>query len=209
MIAKIEEMNKQLQDMADELRYRALKEENNIKFPDVFNVWEYDKPIHIHANNSHKIECQIEDLGEYYKILYPMWDTNPKTYLNDFCWYADKDSIFLIERPYSGRVVKILRELLPEHEVSTVKNDVMIDGCKIGPTQMAAQIYDWEGNQPSGSLFYLLRWAHVEVLDEIFANDPNHQLRQTKAPLVSLNNFFPNTTREEFINILEEKGRQL
>ena len=95
---------------------------------------------------------------------------------------------------------------MPNHCVNIVGNDIIIDEVKIGPT-CAAGTVDWSGKttiQNSGCI-YLLRWAHPEKLDKIFAGDPNHLKRKVsgKRPIGALNYFIKELSRQEFIAYLE------
>lgn len=208
MISDIENYDKQLLYVIEGLRQRI--DGGAIEYPPVFETFSMDKPIHILTANTPEWRAKLIDKGDHYEMMYPRFGSLDKTYKNDFCWINDEDTVFLIERPFRNRLIRFLQTLLPSHNIHTIKNDIMIDGYKIGPTCMAGAITDWNGNNnpPTSSLIYCLRWSNVDKLDEIFKDDPNHQERKAnKAPLGSIDMFVEGMTRLEFIKKLEDFGK--
>lgn len=203
MVTDKEEFNKQLQFVIDDIKARVCGGESTS--PPHFQAYNMDKDIRVYTANFDKWIPGLIDCGDYYKIMYPRFGDCQKEYIDNFCWVIDEDTVFCIERPFKNRVVRLLRCLLPEHEISTIKNDVMIDGQKIGPTCQAGAIHNWsgEGNKDWSSLIYCLRWSNPEKLDEIFADEPNHQERvNTKGGITSLDKFLK-ISRKDFITLLE------
>lgn len=208
MVTTIEEYNKQLQFVIDDIKARVCGGESTS--PPHFQAYNMDKPIHVLTANVEDYKEGLIDKGDYYEMMYPRFGSLQKSYTNNFCWIIDEDTVFVIERPFKNRVVRLLKNLLPNHKVHYIKNDIMIDNCKIGPTCMAGQINDWtiQDNPKTSSLIYCLRWSNVEGLDEYFAGDPNHEARKndpTKGPMTSLDKFL-NISREEFMNLLESEN---
>ena len=204
MVTTIEEYNKQLDYVITDIKQRLLG--GDVVTPPHFQCYNMDKPIHVLTANVDKYKPGLIDKGEYYEMMYPRFGDLQKHYLNDFCWIIDEHTVFIIERPFRNRVVKLLRQLLPDHDIHSIKNDVMIDGFKIGPTCMAGKIEDWtrDDNPSTSSLIYCLRWDDVDGLNEIFKDDPNHIKRMNSDhPIKCLKDFLPNMEREEFMNLVE------
>lgn len=171
-------------------------------------VCRLDKPIRMRTNDSEQFVCKLEDMGDYYTHLFPRYGRLGKTYTNDYNWVIDEDSILYFERPYKGRVVKLLRRLLPNSNIRSIKNDLIIDNVKIGPTFACGKIEDFtsDNNPPTSSLVYLLRWRNVEGLEKYFAGDPNHEKRKASGtPLGSLDMFLKDITKEEFEELLQKE----
>lgn len=208
MVTTIEEYNKQLNYVIEDLKARLNNTGSNN--PPHFQTYNMDKPIHVLTANVDIYTPELVDKGDHYEMMFPRFGDLQKSYTNDFCWIIDKDTVFLIERPFKNRVIKLLRKLLPDIPIRTLKNDVMIDYYKIGPTCMAGTITDWTGenNPKDSSMIYCLRWDNVKDLDKYFAGDPNHEARKngTKDPLGCLKQFLPNMTREEFMELLEKEN---
>lgn len=204
MVTTVEEYNKQLDYVISEIKERVMG--GNTVNPPHFQTYDMDKPIHVLTSNAEEYTPGLIDKEEHYEMFYPRFGSLTKTYTDDFAWIIDKHTVFAIERPFKNRVIRALRQLLPNNTIRSIKNDVMIDGVKIGPTCMAGQISDLtlENNPPNSSLIYCLRWDNVEGLDEYFAGDPNHEARKNgKAPIGCLSNFIKDMTREEFMSFLE------
>ena len=179
---------------------------NNIQPPTTW-VCNLDKPIRMRTDNSETFVCKLEDKGDYYTHLFPRYGRLNKTYTGGWNWVIDNDSILYFERPFKNRVIKLLKKLLPNSTIESIKNDIIIDGCKIGPTFASGKIEDFtsENNPPTSSIVYLLRWSNVEGLDKYFAGDPNHEKRKASdTPLASLD-LFLDMSKEEFIKLLEEQ----
>lgn len=205
MVTTIKEYNKQLNYVIIDIKQRI--HGGNIITPPHFQTYNMDKPIHVLTANTENYKPGLIDKEDHYEMMYPRFGDLKKSYTNDFCWIIDPHTVFIIERPFKNRVIRFLKELLPNNNIIRIKNDVIIDGYKIGPTCMAGQITDWtqENNPSSSSLIYCLRWDNVEGLDEYFAGDPNHEDRKlNKAPLGCLSQFIKNMTREEFMISLEQ-----
>lgn len=171
-------------------------------------VCHLDKPIKMRTNDSSEFVCKLEDKGEYYTHLFPRFGTLKKKYTDDFNWIIDDKTILFFERPYRGRVVKLLNKLLPNYNIRPVHNDIIINNYKMGPSFMCGQVNDmgdYENNPPTSSIVYCLRWTDAEGLDKYFAGDPNHEKRKSSnTPLGSLDMFLKNITKEEFEQMLEE-----
>ena len=204
MVTTIEEYNKQLEYVIIDIKHRL--KGGKAMTPPHFQCYDMDKPIHVLTANVEQYVPGLLDKGDYYEMMYPRFGDLQKSYLDNFCWIIDEHTVFCIERPFKNRVVKLLRQLLPQHNVHTVKNDIMIDNFKIGPTCMAGAIFDWSGdNNPStSSLIYCMRWDDLEGLNEMFKNDPNHIKRMTSdKPIGCLKDFLSDMTRQEFMQLLE------
>lgn len=206
MVTTVEQYNKDLQDVVDELRYRIQGYQER-ELPDSMKVYDVGKPVHIKTNNSNNLTSELIDKGSYYEMLYPRFGSLQKHYTDDFAWIIDNDTVFIIERPYKERVVKLLRRLLPNSEIKSISNDLVIDGYKIGPTCVTGIIEDFNNDstiQNSG-IIYCLRWTNAAGLDKYFAGDPNHEERKaSKEPMGSLDMFLT-ISKEEFIKMVEEQ----
>lgn len=204
MVTTIEEYNKQLEYVIIEMRDRILG--GDTINPPHFQTYNMDKPIYVYTSNSNDYVSGLIDKGDHYEMFYPRFGDLHKTYTNNLAWVIDEHTVFAIERPFKNRIIKVLKHLLPNCIIKAIKNDVMIDGVKIGPTCMAGQITDYtlENNPPNSSLIYCLRWDDVEGLEKYFAGDPNYEARKHgKAPIGCLSDFIKNMTREEFMIYLE------
>lgn len=202
MVTTIKEYNKQLEYVITDIKQR-LKGGNELTPPHL-QCYNMDKPIHVYTANVEEYEPGLIDKGDHYEMMYPRFGDLQKTY-KSMCWIIDDHTVFIIERPFQNRVIRLLKHLLPDHNIHTIKNDVMIDGHKIGPTCMAGLITDWNGvdNPLNSSLIYCLRWDDLDELNEIFKDDPNHQERlNSKAPLGCLSDYL-NISREEFMRLIE------
>lgn len=202
MVTTIEEYNKQLEYVITDIKQR-LKGGNELTPPHL-QCYNMDKHIHVYTANVEKYEPGLIDKGDHYEMMYPRFGDLQKTY-KSMCWIIDDHTVFIIERPFQNRVIRLLKHLLPDHNIHTIKNDVMIDDHKIGPTCMAGLITDWNGvdNPINSSLIYCLRWDDLDGLNEIFKDDPNHQERlNSKAPLGCLSDYL-NISREEFMRLIE------
>jgi len=203
MITSIEEFKQISKEFHDDLIDRA-NQEPVIRKPS-HSCYRFDKPLHIIINNE-KEESQVIEKEDHYELLFPCYGTNSKQYTGGFCWVVDDDTVFYLERPYKGRVVKLLRQLFPEKNIRSIHNDLTIDGFRIGPTFMCGQITDFTINEnpESSSLCYCLRWSNPEGLNDYFAGDPHHEERKTKPNQQgSLDMFIKNMTKEEFETALE------
>lgn len=202
MVTTLEEYNKELQDVHNDFIDKIT---NNITIrKPTHYCYQLDKPVYILVNNKEE-NAYIVDRGDHYEQTFPCYGFNPKQYKDDLAWILDDKTIFYIERPFKNRVIKLLRQLLPEHDIKTIKNDIIIDGIKIGPTCLAGPILDWSGenNPENSSLIYCLRWTDAEGLDKYLAGDTNHEKRKSSGiPLGSLDKFLT-MSKEEFENMLE------
>lgn len=206
MVTTVEQYNKDLQDVVDEIRYR-LQGYQERELPDSMKVYSLDKPIYVLTNNSTETTSQLIDKGNHYEMLYPRYGNLQKTYTNDFAWIIDDETVFIIERPFKNRVIKLLRQLLPNAEIKAIRNDVVINGYKIGPTCVAGVIEDYttDATVQNSGMIYCLRWTNPAGLDKYFAGDPNHEARKaSKEPIGSLD-IFLDMSKEEFIKLLEEQ----
>jgi len=205
IVNTVEKYNEDLRSLIEGFRERI--QGGNTIFPPCLNVYCMDKPIKIYTANVDDYTGALMDKGEYYEMMFPRFGELQKCYKNNFSWIVDDDTLLITERPFKNRVIKLLRRLLPNNCVHVIKNDVMIDNFKVGPTCMIGKITDWyceNENPPTSSILYCLRWRNVEALDEIFKGDPNHELRKNgKMPLNSLDKFL-NISKEEFIKLLQE-----
>lgn len=204
MITTIEEYQKELTDVHNDYLDNMQNNIAPIARPPSHHCYQLDKPVHVLINNDCK-PALIVDKGEYYEQTFPCYGFNPKSYKDDFGWVIDDKTVFYIERPYKGRVVKLLRELLPSHTIRSIHNDLIIDNVKIGPTCIGGRITDYtiEDNPPTSSLIYCLRWSDPEELDEYFKDDLNHQARLANDIKLGALNQFLSISKEEFINLLE------
>ena len=205
MITDIINYQKELTDVHNDFIDNVTNNPNPTIRPETHSCYQLDKPVHILINN----KCEpalITDKGDHYEQTFPCYGFNPKSYKDDFGWVLDDKTVFYIERPYKGRVVKLLRQLLPNCEIKSIHNDLIIDGVKIGPTYTGGRITDFtlDNNPPYSSLIYCMRWSDPEELDNYFAGDPNHEARKAKAiQLGSLDMFIKNMSKHEFETMLE------
>jgi hypothetical protein len=205
MITSLEEYQKQLTDVHNDFIDNVTNKLCPEVRPSTHSCYQLDKPVYILINNDSK-PATIIDKGDHYEQTFPCFGFNPKQYTDDFGWVLDDKTVFYIERPYKGRVVKLLRQLLPDCEIKSIHNDLIINNVKIGPCYTGGRILDFtkDINPPSSSLIYCMRWTDVEGLDKYFAGDPNHEKRKNgPTPLGSLDMFIKNMTKQEFERMLE------
>lgn len=202
MITTLEDYKKELEDVHNDF-IDKITHNITIRKPTHY-CYKLDKPVYILVNNKEE-NAYIVDRGDHYEQTFPCYGFNPKQYKDDLAWILDDKTVFYIERPYKGRVVKLLKQLLPDHKINTVHNDVVIDNIRIGPTYMGGQITDFtkEDNPPYSSLIYCLRWSDPEELDQYFKGDPNHEARKEKEIKQGSLDMFLNISKEEFENMLE------
>lgn len=203
MVTTIEEYNKQLEYVITELKERILG--GNTINPPHLQTYNMDKPIYVYTSNAENYMPGLIDKVDHYEMFYPRFGDLHKTYINDLCWLIDNHTVFIIERPFKNRIIRLLKHLLPDHDIKSIKNDVMIDNYKIGPTCIAGPIDNMNGsnNKENSSMIYCLRWDDLEGLNEFFKDDPNHQKRITSdKPLKCLSEFL-NMSREEFMELIE------
>lgn len=171
-----------------------------------------DKDIRIYTG--HDLNLTFEDRGDYYYLYFGQGTSFPKE-KEGFAWLSDKHSIFFFERPYEEKVLKLLKKLLPDAEVSYNKNDIYINGTKNGASlrtgyqkQVKDGIEDVEINEsePLSGMIYILRWDNLDGLNEAFKDVEHHQERlRAKEPLSTLSDFLKDITRDEFIKLLENE----
>lgn len=205
MITNIEQFQKQYSDFLEEFINRV--KGGNKVFPSVALVTRLDKPMKIYTNNREAYNQKVYVEGDHYALNFPRFNTLQKKYDNDFSWYLDEDTVFFFERPFTNKVNNVLKKLLPNHIIHLIKNDVMIDDVKIGPTFICGNITDFTGksNPQNSGIIYCLRWRNVEMLDEIFKGNNNHEARkQSRYQLGSLDVFLK-ISKEEFEKMLEEE----
>lgn len=212
MITTIDKYNSCLKDVQEEFRdtVNGIPAENQKRKPRCNQVFDLGKPVYMLIDNEFPEEMPtLIDKGDHWEHRFHLCGVMPveHKYTNDFGWVNDSESVFFIERPFTNKVVRLLRELLPEHEVKPLKNDIIIDGWKVGPTCETGRT-DYTGlNSPQNSgIIYVLRWTNPEGLDKYFGGDPHHELRKTslKQPIGSLDMFLPKKmTRADFIAKLE------
>lgn len=205
MITTIEQYEEEFANLVEDFKNMVYKTKN-IQ-PAKSTIWKLDKPIYIYTNNTTEPKIKLEDKVDRYEHVFPRFGMLYKKYTNDLAWVIDKDTVMYSERPYKGRVVKLLRRLLPEYNIRSIHNDLIINGYKIGPTLMTGQVTDYtmDSNLPTSSVVYCLRWSNPKGLDVYFAGDPNHEKRKiSNIPLGSLDMFLENITKEQFEQMLEE-----
>lgn len=205
MVTTIEEYNKQLEYVIEDIKQNILGGDK--VNPPHFQTYNMDKPIYVFTANSNDYTPGLIDKGDHYEMFYPRFGSLTKTYTNNLAWVIDKHTVFCIERPFKNRVIRALKQLLSNDTViNTIKNDIIINGYKIGPTCIAGRIDNMLGfdNKPNSSLIYCLRWDDVQGLEKYFAGDPNYEARKHgKAPIGCLSDFIKNMTRLEFMVYLE------
>ena len=183
-----------LNDVQDEFRDKILgiPLENQLTRPTINKVFSLERPIHILIDDFEKTKrLELVDKGTYFEHRFHRYHTFPagKGYTNDFGWVVDNDSILFIERPFTNKVIRLLNRLLPNHEVYPLKNDIIIDNFKIGPTFETGTCIRGDELSPNNSgCLYLLRWTNPEGLEKYFAGDNNYEQRKTskKQPIGSL-----------------------
>lgn len=170
-----------------------------------------DKAIKIYTGQD--LGVIFEDRGNEYYIYFGQGQQFPKE-KEGLAWLSDSQSIFFFERPYTGKVVRLLKQLLPEHSVEYYKNDIYIDGTKNGAslrTGYQSQMDDYvedlrvDSSAELSGMIYILRWSDIDELNEVFKDIEHHQIRlRDKKPLSTLSDYITNMTREQFMQMLED-----
>ena len=206
MITTVKQYEEEFANLVEDFKNTVYK--TNKTQPAKAMVWKLDKPVFIYTNNSTEPVIKLEDKSDHYQHVFPRFGMLHKTYTKDLAWVIDSNTIMYSERPYRGRVVKLLTKLLPQFNIRPVHNDIIINNYKIGPSLMCGQIVDmgdYENNPPTSSIVYCLRWSDVGGLDKYFAGDPNHEKRKASdTPLGSLDMFLKDITKEQFEQMLED-----
>lgn len=200
-----------LNDVQEEFRDRMLKvpQEKQPHRKAINKVFALEKPIHILIDDFELTRrLELVDKGEFLEHRFHRYHTFPtgKSYRGDFGWVVDDDSILFIERPFTNKVIRLLNRLLPDHNINSFKNDIIIDNFKIGPTfETGTCLHDGTPSPNNSGCLYLLRWTNPEGLEKYFAGDPNYEARKTagKQPIGSLDMFIQDKTKTEFITMLE------
>lgn len=207
MITKIEEFQKQYDDFLGEFINRIKCE--NKQFPTVNLATRLDKPMKIYTNNREDYNQKVYIENDNYALNFPRFNQLQKTYDNDLAWYLDSDTVFFFERPFTNKVIRVLKKLLPKNHINILKNDIIIDGVKVGPTLICGAIDDYTGinNKQNSGVIYCLRWSNLKNLDIIFNGNNNHEARKkdiSRGRIGTLDEFL-DITKNEF-EILLEKG---
>lgn len=184
----------------------------------VIQCVELDKPLEIYAGQT--LDLVFDDLPDKYYLYFGLG----KDWALEKCcleWLSDKHSIFFFERPFNNKVLKVLKKLLPNADVSYNKNDIYINGTKNGASlrtgleqQIDDEYYDKDTNtilkhtssKELSGMIYILRWDNLEGLNEVFKDSLHHQDRlNNKEPLSTLSEFLEpiGITKEDFISMLE------
>ena len=205
MIKTIEQFQEQYDNFLAEFINRV--KEGNETFPSVNLATQLDKPMRIYTNNREAYNQKVYIENDHYALNFPRFGKLQKEYDNEFAWYLDEDTVFFFERPFTNKVNKVLKKLLPNNKIHLLKNDIMIDGVKIGPSLICGTITDYTGeNNPQNSgVIYCLRWSNLDKLHEVFEGNNNHEERKNgKAPLGTLDQFL-NISKAEFEALLEKQ----
>lgn len=214
MLKTLKAFNKELPEIISEMRYNVLNipEEEQATFHNLNTVVELSKPIKIFTENIIPTEpMKLVDCKSHFEMTFPYFEAEfrrNKVYKDNLCWFVDKHSILYVERPFKNRVVKVLTKLFADsnNECKFFGNDLVIQDKKIGPTLSTFNLRSNGALPKNTCVCYLLRWDRPELLDEIFAGDPNHEKRKKnpkRAQIGCLQEFLPDMTREEFIKLLE------
>lgn len=180
---------------------------------EVCTCMELDKPLKVFTGQD--IDISYKDEGEFYSMYFGQGERFPEDKIG-LAWLCDTHSILFFERPYTGKLIKLIKKLLPNENVEYQKNDVCINGTKNGTTIRTGyqhQIGDYNNaeeiteSEPLSGMICLLRWDDLDGLNEEFKDNAHHQERlNDKAPLSTLSDFIKNVSKEEFIEMLEEKN---
>ena len=205
MITKIEQFQEQYTNFLNEFTERV--KGGNTIFPSVNQATRLDKPMKIYTNNREAYNQKVYVEGDHYALNFPRFNTLQKQYDNDFAWYLDEDTVFFFERPFTNKVVKTLRKLLPNNKVHALKNDIMIDDTKIGPSLTCGTVIDYtkDVNPQNSGVIYCLRWTNINKLHKVFEGNNNHELRKTTGKRMGTLDEFLNITKEEFEELLEKE----
>lgn len=169
-----------------------------------------DKPIKIFTGQ--ELGIKFEDRETYYYIYFGQGKQFPKE-KEGFAWLSDEHSIFFFERPYTGKVLNVLKKLLPNESVTYSKNDIYINGTKNGSSlrtgynkQQADYIEGTEiiKSDALSGMIYILRWDDLDGLNKSFEGIAHHQKRLNEKPALStLSDFIKDMSREQFMSHLE------
>lgn len=136
-------------------------------------------------------------------------------------WLVDTHTTIFFERPFNNKPLKVLQKLLPNHTITYDKNDIMIDGKKLGPSLPTGfgkregtkviinngdslDISIVEKSEDNTGHIYCIRWDNLDGLNERFKDSAHHQERlNSKAGLTTLSEYL-SITKEEFEKLLEE-----
>jgi len=181
--------------------------------PIVEECLDLDKPIEFFTGQT--LDLEFKEYDDHCYCYFGQGRCFPEDKIG-FAWLYDQNSILFFERPYTAKVFRLLRKLLPDAKVEYFKNDIYINGTKNGATLRTGyqkQLEDGvEGqiiskSEPLTGMIYILRWDNLEGLNEAFKDIKHHQDRlRDKAPLSTLSDFLPNMTREQFMSLLESKS---
>lgn len=176
-----------------------------------------DKELDVFTGRSW--EVKFEETDDKYSLYFGQGETFPEDKVG-LAWTVDPYTIIFFERPYQNKPIKVLKKLLPNKEVVWDKNDIMIDGKKVGPSlptgygkREGHKIIINDGttvtttivptSDPNTGHIYCLRWSNLEGLNEKFKDIPHHQDRlNNKNGLTTLSEHL-SITKEEFEKMLE------
>ena len=176
-----------------------------------------DKELDVFTGRSWDVK--FEESDDKYSLYFGQGETFPEDKVG-LAWAVDPDTIIFFERPYQNRPIKVLQKLLPNNDVSWDKNDIMIDGKKVGPSlptgygkREGHKIIINDGitvtttiipeSDPNTGHIYCLRWSNLDGLNEKFKDVPHHQDRlNNKTGLTTLSEYLT-ISKEEFEKMLE------
>lgn len=198
-----------------------LKQNNKLEkidLPHRSDCLHLDKPLDVYTGQYWDVS--FNETEEQYTLYFGQGETFPQDKVG-LAWYVDNHTIIFFERPFQNKPLKLLKKLLPEHKIEWNKNDIFIDGKKVGPS-LPTGYGKREGtkviiNTPNGvdinyidksenntGHIYCLRWDDIDGLNERFKDIPHHQERlNSKEGLTTLADYL-NISKEEFENMLEK-----
>ena len=192
---------------------------NKVKFPERSVCLQLNKPLDVFTGQYW--EVSFDETNEKYILNFGQGETFPEDKIG-LAWYVDSHTIIFFERPFQNKPLKLLKQLLPSHNIDWDKNDIYIDGKKIGPslptgygkregtkviknTGSRLDISYIEKSDNNTGHIYCLRWDDLDGLNKRFEGIQHHQDRlDNKAGLTTIGEYL-NITKEEFENMLEKQ----
>lgn len=205
----IREFHLELEENGKKLRHITPKRNTCLKT---------DKPIDVYTGKTWDVE--FDENNDRYYLYFGQGENFPDDKVG-IAWLLDEHTTLFFERPFQNRPLKILQRLLPNSKITYDKNDIMIDGKKVGPS-LPTGYGKREGHKvivndgikvtttivpqsdPNTGHIYCLRWDNLDGLNERFKNSAHHQERlSTKAGLTTLADHLT-ISKEEFEKMLME-----
>lgn len=191
---------------------------DKIELPTRKECLKLDKLLDVYTGRTWDVE--FTETEEQYSLYFGQGQTFPEDKVG-LAWCVDPHTIIFFERPFTNKPLKILKKLLPDAEVIYDKNDILINGHKVGPSlptgygkregtrvsvskPEGADISYIEKSDNNTGHIYCLRWDNIDGLNDKFKDVPHHQVRlNSKAGLTTLAEHLT-ISKEEFEKMLEE-----